>query len=134
MNKAPGRNQSPKRSGQGRVGRGHHAGSVREREGCEVGEVVSTKKGEKMEITIKIDEEHIAELVSQEIARRIVAEHGYENREAKIGIRDGVDKAIKQYIYSKKEAVIDRVVERASVEIVKKGLPKLLESLGREVK
>ena len=87
-----------------------------------------------MEIKIKIDEAHIAELVSQEIASLIVAEHRYENREAEFGIRDGVDKAIKQYIYSKKDAVIDRVVERASVEIVKKGLPKLLESLGREVK
>lgn len=54
----------------------------------------------------------------------------YENREAKYGIRDGVDKAIKQYIYSKKDAVIDRVVERASVEIVKRGLPKLLNRLG----
>lgn len=96
--------------------------------------MVSTKKGEKMEITIKIDEEHIEELVSQEIARRIVAEHAYENREARIGIRDGANKAIKQYIYSEKEAIMDRVVERASVEIVKKGLPKLLESLGREVK
>lgn len=87
-----------------------------------------------MEIKIKIDEEYIAELVSQEIARQIVTEHCYENREAKIGIRDGVDKAIKQYIYSKKDQVIDRVVERASVEIVKKGLPKLLENLGREMK
>ena len=87
-----------------------------------------------MEITIKIDEKHIAELVSQEIAMRIVAEHGYENREARIGIREGVDKAIKQYIYSKKEVIIDRVVERASVEIVRKGLPKLLESLGKEIK
>lgn len=72
-------------------------------------------------------------MVSQEIANRIVAERGYENREAKIGIRDGVDKAIKQYIYLKKELVIDRVVERATVEIVKKGLPKLLARLG-EVK
>ena len=68
-------------------------------------------------------------MVSQEIAKRIVAERRYENREAKIGIRDGVDKAIKQYIYSKKELVIDRVVERATVEIVKKGLPKLLARL-----
>jgi len=71
-------------------------------------------------------------LVSQGIAKRIVAERGYESREAKIGIRDGVDKAIKQCIYSKKELVIDRVVERATVEIVKKGLPKLLARLGKE--
>jgi len=82
-----------------------------------------------MQIKIEIDENYIAELVSQEIAKRIVSEHGYENREARIGIREGVDKAIKQYIYSKKDTVIDRVVERASVEIVKKGMPKLLESI-----
>ena len=69
-----------------------------------------------MQIKIEIDESYIAELVSQEIASRIVAERGYEGREAKYGIRDGVDKAIKQYIYSKKDAVIDRVVERASVD------------------
>ncbi len=83
-----------------------------------------------MQIKIEIDENYIAELVSKEIARKIVAEHNYENREARIGIRDGVDKAIKQYIYSKKDAVIERVVDRASVEIVKKGLPKLLDRLG----
>ena len=82
-----------------------------------------------MKIEIEIDEKYIAELVSQEIARRIVAERGYEAREAKFGIRDGVDKAIKNYIYSKKDEVIERVVERASVEMVKKGLPKLLERM-----
>lgn len=83
-----------------------------------------------MKIEIEVDENYITELVSQEIAKRIVAERGYENREAKYGIRDGVDKAIKQYIYKEKDKIIDRVVERASVEIVKKGLPKLLERLG----
>ncbi len=83
-----------------------------------------------MKIEIEVDEAYISELVSKEIARKIVAEHNYENREARIGIRDGVDKAIKQYIYAKKDAVIERVVDRASVEIVKKGLPKLLERLG----
>lgn len=82
-----------------------------------------------MKIEIEIDEKYIAELVSQGIARKIVAEHGYESREGKYGIREGVDKAIKQYIYTKKDEVIDRVVERASVEIVKKGLPKLLERI-----
>lgn len=86
-----------------------------------------------MKIEIEIDNEYISELVSQEIARRIVAEHGYESREARIGIRDGMDKAIKQYIYSKKDAVIDRVVERASIEIVKKGLPKFLEKMGNQL-
>ena len=87
-----------------------------------------------MKIEIQIDEEHIAELVSKEIAHRIVAERGYENREARIGIRDGVDKAIKQYVYSKKDDVIERVVERATVEIVKKGLTKLFEEISKQVK
>ena len=80
-----------------------------------------------MKLEIEIDEGYIAELVSKEIARRIVETHGYENCEARIGIREGVDKAVKQYIYSKKDAIIDRVVDRATVEIVKRGLPRLLE-------
>jgi len=83
-----------------------------------------------VKIEIEIDNNYIAELVSQEIAERIVAERSYEKREARIGIREGVDKAIKQYIYSKKDSIIERVVDRASVEIVKKGLPKLLDRLG----
>ncbi|KPU42176.1 hypothetical protein OXPF_39550 [Oxobacter pfennigii] len=82
-----------------------------------------------MKIEIEIDEKYIAELVSQEIARLIVAEHKYENREARYGIREGVDKAIKQYIYTKKDEIIERVVDRAAVEIVKKGIPKLIEKL-----
>jgi Cys-tRNA synthase (O-phospho-L-seryl-tRNA:Cys-tRNA synthase) len=88
------------------------------------------RENERIKIEIEIDESYITELVSQEIAKRIVTEHCYENREARIGIREGVDKAIKQYIYSKKDSVIERVVDRASTEIVKKGLPKLLGRLG----
>jgi len=88
------------------------------------------RENERMKIEIEIDESYITELVSQEIAKRIVTERCYENREARIGIREGVDKAIKQYIYSKKDTVIERVVDRASTEIVKKGLPKLLGRLG----
>lgn len=49
------------------------------------------------------------------------------------GVRDGVDKAVKNYIYSEKDRIIERVVERATREIVKKGLPKLLEGIGKSV-
>ncbi len=86
-----------------------------------------------MEIKININEDYIKELVEKEIVNQIVSERTWENREAKIGIRDGLDKAIKQYIYKEKEKIINRVVERATIEIVKKGLPKLLESLGKEI-
>jgi hypothetical protein len=82
-----------------------------------------------MKIEIEIDEKYISELVSGEIARRIVEERGSGSREAKYGIREGVDKAIKKYIYSKKDLVIERVVDRASKEIVRKGIHKLMEQL-----
>lgn len=84
-----------------------------------------------MELKVNIDENYITELVSQEISKRIVNERTYENREARIGARAGVDKAVKDYIYNRKEDIIDKVIERASREIVKKSLPKLLENLGR---
>jgi len=83
-----------------------------------------------MKLEIEIDENYIAEMVSQKIAERIVTEYKYENREAKIGVRDGVEKAVKQYIYSEKDSIIEMVVDRASVEIVKKGMSKLLDRLG----
>lgn len=86
-----------------------------------------------MELKITIDEEQIKELVEKEIVKQIMNERAWENREAKYGIREGIDKAIKQYIYKEKDNIINRVVERATVEIVKKGLPKLLENIGKEV-
>jgi len=82
-----------------------------------------------MKLEIEIDENYIAEMVSQKIAERIVTEYKYENREAKIGVRDGVEKAVKQYVYSEKDSIIERVVDRASVEIVRKGMSKLLDRL-----
>ena len=82
-----------------------------------------------MKIAFEIDEDYIKELVSQDIAGRIVEECRYESREAKYGIRDGTDKAIKQYIYSNKDTIIDRVVNRASAEIVRKAMPKLLDKM-----
>jgi uncharacterized membrane-anchored protein YjiN (DUF445 family) len=82
-----------------------------------------------MQITVEIDNNLIKELVTQEIVKQIVAERSYESREAKLGIREGIDKAIKQYIYSNKEKIIDRVVERASTEIVRKGMPKLIDAM-----
>ena len=59
--------------------------------------------------------------------RKIVEDYSYEHDEAKYGIRSGVDKAIKEYIYVKKDEIINKVIDRAVTEIVRKGLPKLLE-------
>ena len=82
-----------------------------------------------MQLTIEIDEDNIAELIEKELTRRILADRDYIGRESKYGVRQGVDKAVKQYIYKEKDAIIERVVERASREMVKKGLPKFLEKM-----
>lgn len=40
-----------------------------------------------------------------------------------------MSEGIKEIIYSRKDEIIEMVVDRASREIVKKGLPKLLEKM-----
>lgn len=84
-----------------------------------------------MEIKITINEKQIQEIAEDTIARELAMEYGGIARDAKGGIRDGVDKAIKAYIYSRKEEIIERCINRATAELVRKGLPKLLE---REIK
>ena len=42
------------------------------------------------------------------------------------GTGDVISCAVKELVYSRKDEIIDKVVERATKEIVRKGLPKLL--------
>ena len=85
-----------------------------------------------MKIEINIPDERIVELVEQAIVENMLDGRRWENNEARHGVRSGMDKAVKDYIYVNKDKIIERVVERASIEIVKKGLPKLVEKIGRE--
>lgn len=82
-----------------------------------------------MNINIEIDEKRITELVENDIAKYIYQNYSSEAREAGYGVRTGIDKAVKQYIYDKKENIIERVIERAKVEIIRKALPRLLENV-----
>lgn len=41
-----------------------------------------------------------------------------------------ISQAVKEIVYSHKDEIIEKVVERATAEIVRKGLPKLLERMG----
>jgi hypothetical protein len=41
-----------------------------------------------------------------------------------------ISAAVKELVYSRKDEIIDKVVDRATAEIVRKGLPKLLQKLG----
>lgn len=86
-----------------------------------------------MEIKIKIDEIKITSMVEEMIAKEIFENHRGLGRNARFGVHSGMEKAVKDYIYSRKEDIIERVIERATKEIVRKGVPKLLErGLGNE--
>lgn len=82
------------------------------------------------EIAITVNDAEIADMVTKMIARDIAAQYTAESRDTKYGIRKGVESAIKDYIYANKDAIIDRCVARASAELVRKGLPKLIERMG----
>ena len=73
--------------------------------------------------TIQIDDTAVTEQINS-ILNSIV------NRELKSKYSvsgDVVASAVKEIIYSRKDEIIETVVDRAVREIVKKGLPKLLE-------
>ena len=73
--------------------------------------------------TIKIDDAAVTEQITG-ILNSIV------NRElaSKCSVSgDVVASAVKEIVYSRKDEIIEMVVDRATKEIVRKGLPKLLE-------
>lgn len=43
-----------------------------------------------------------------------------------------ISQAVKDLIYSHKDEILDKVIDRATKEIVKKGIPKLLETVTME--
>ena len=45
---------------------------------------------------------------------------------------DEISKAVKDLVYSRKDEIIDRIVDKAVKELVRKGLPKLLERMDAE--
>ena len=79
-----------------------------------------------MEIKISVDEQKIATLVEEMIAKEIFESHRGLGRDARFGVSSGMEKAVKDYIYSQKDRIIERCIDRASIELVRKGLPKLL--------
>ncbi len=84
-------------------------------------------------LEIQISDSKITKLIEEEIVKQIMSDGRYMGRESKYGIKQGAEKATREYIYSQKEMIIEKVVERATVEIIKKGLPKLLENLGKTI-
>lgn len=83
-----------------------------------------------MEIKVNIDEASIVNKVTDMLVEEVVRA-ALRDMDLRAGVRSGLDKAVKEYIYSEKDNIIEKVIERASREIVKKGLPRMLENLGK---
>ena len=76
--------------------------------------------------TIEINDEAIKEQVQGIL--NTVCNHELKNRYSESGRE--ISAAVKDLIYSRKDEIIEMVVDRAIREIVKKGLPKLLDRFG----
>ena len=74
---------------------------------------------------IHINDEAVKEQISKILNNLIIEEIDARCSNTAYVIRD----AVKDLVYSHKDEIIDKVVDRATREIVKKGLPKLLDRL-----
>ena len=72
---------------------------------------------------IEIDDKSVTDqingIINAIFKREITSKYGETGHE--------ISKAVKDIVYSHKDEIIDKVINRAVTEIVKKGLPKLLE-------
>ena len=72
---------------------------------------------------IEIDDKSVTDqingIINAIFKREITSKYGETGHE--------ISKAVKDIVYSHKDEIIDKVIDRAVTEIVKKGLPKLLE-------
>ena len=77
---------------------------------------------------IEIDDKSVTDqingIINAVFKREITSKYGETGHE--------ISKAVKDIVYSHKDEIIDKVVDRAVKEIVRKGLPKLLEKGGEE--
>ena len=75
--------------------------------------------------TISVDDKVIGEKISEILNMVLFDELGsrYSSTNGEIS------QAVKELIYSHKDEIIDKVVDKATKEIVKKGLPKLIERI-----
>lgn len=78
-----------------------------------------------MKIEIEINDKELQSEMTRIIASKLVSEYSADRHLMKLTMAD----VIKEVIYSQKEEIISMVVNKSSVEIVKKGLPRLIEKL-----
>ena len=76
--------------------------------------------------TIEVNDDAIKEQVQGIL--NTICNHELNNKYSESGRE--ISAAVKDLIYSRKDEIIEIVVDRATREIVKKGLPKLLDKFG----
>jgi hypothetical protein len=81
--------------------------------------------GEVMQVNIEINDKELREEVTSIIARKLTNGWSTERNVMKRTIAD----AVKEVVYSEKEFIIDMVINRATTEIVKKSMPKLIDKM-----
>jgi ribosomal protein L14 len=75
--------------------------------------------------TIEIDDNSVTEQISAIL--NTVLQNEIHRKYSVTG--DVIATAVKEMVYSHKDEIIDKVVDRAVKEIVRKGMPKLLERM-----
>lgn len=75
--------------------------------------------------TIQIDDNAILEQINLILNTLVTSE--LQRRYS--GSQDEIKACIKELIYERKDEILEMVVDRASKELVRKGLPKLLERM-----
>lgn len=80
-----------------------------------------------IKVTVELDEDEIkgkiTEIIAKE-ARNSYTTFRFEEKKA-------VEAAVKEVVYSQKDELIERCVDRASTELAKKALPKLLDKMAK---
>lgn len=80
---------------------------------------------------IEIDDQAIVEQIRNIVAA--IAENEIRARYGRSGsTADVISTFVKEVVYAHKDEIIEKVVDRASREIVKKGMPKFLNRLAGE--
>lgn len=80
-----------------------------------------------MRYEVEIDEMKFIEYANDIINKVINRE--LNNRYSNGDTQKEISLAVKDIIYSRKDEIIEKVIERATTEIVRKGLPKLIEKM-----
>lgn len=83
------------------------------------------KEQTSLDINISFDDEKLREAIS----RTLMLDINTAIRHESTFTRGIISAFIKEMLYAKKDEIIEMVVERASSEMVRKGMPKLLERI-----